>query len=135
MTDNLVLYVAEYSTLEAAEADLNAIEQLHKDDLVGLYDAAVIDKKDGKAHIAKRKDRPRIQVVPEMFGGGKLPRKELKEAAAELIADEAGLIVVAEPTFEKAFDKAVSSGAKIVKRAFDADLNDISKELQEALKS
>ncbi len=134
MADNLVLYVAEYSTVKAAEADLDAIEQMHRDDLVGLYDAAVIDKEDGKAHIVSRKVRPRIHAIPEAFGGGKLPRKELKDAAAELTADEAGLIVIAEPTFEKAFDKVVTGAAKVMKHSFEADVDDITKELQEALK-
>src|SRR5215510_16237975 len=84
------------------------------------YDAAVIDKEDGKPHIAKRVDRPFYRVIPDEFGGGALPRKELKDAASELTSDLAGLIVVGEPTVEKGFDKAVTHSAKIVKRSLDA---------------
>ena len=43
----LVVYAAAYETVDAALADLDAIEQLHKDELIGQYDAAVIDKEDG----------------------------------------------------------------------------------------
>jgi hypothetical protein len=39
----LVVYAASYETVDAALADLDAIEQLHKDEVIGQYDAAVID--------------------------------------------------------------------------------------------
>jgi hypothetical protein len=73
----MVVYAAVYETVAAALADLDAIEQLHKDEMIGHYDAAVIDKKGGSPHIAKRMDRPHIRVIPEWFGGGTLPRREL----------------------------------------------------------
>jgi len=81
----LVVYAAAYETVEAALADLDDIEQLHKDETIGQYDAAVIDKENGKPHVVKRMDRPHIRVIPEWFGGGTRPRKELHEAAAQLV--------------------------------------------------
>jgi len=134
MAEN-VLYTAVYGNVQDALDDLKAIEQLHEDDLIGKFDAAVIDQEDGKPHIVKRVDRPRVRVIPEVFGGGALPRKELKDAASELTSDQAGLIVVGEPTLEKGFDKAVTRAAKIVKRSFDASTDELANELQEALKS
>ncbi len=62
-------------------------------------------------------------------------RKELKEAAEELTSDQAGLIVVGEPTIEKGFDKAVTGAAKIAKRSVDATTDEIAGELQEAVSS
>ncbi|HME01459.1 MAG TPA: hypothetical protein VKG38_00325 [Solirubrobacteraceae bacterium] len=137
MADNkeLALYTAVYGDVATALSDLDALEQLHKDDVLGKYDAAVIDQENGKPHIVKRMDRPRVRIIPEAFGGGPLHRKELKEAAAELSTDEAGLIVVGEPTLEKAFDKAVTNAAKVVKRSVDATTDEIASELQEAVKS
>ena len=132
---NLVLYTAQYDDVSAALAGLDAIEQLHKDEMIGSYDAAVIDKENGKPRIVKRADRPRIRAIPEALGSGKLPRKELKEAAGELTANDAGLIVVGEPTIEKALDKAITGAAKVVKRSVDATTDEIASELQEALKS
>jgi hypothetical protein len=131
----LVVYAAAYETVEAALADLDAIEQLHKDEAIGKYDAAVIDKEDGKPHVVKRMDRPHIRVVPEWFGGGALPRKELHEAAENLTANQAGLIAVGEPTIEQAVDKALTKAAKVVKRTMEATTDEITSELQEALKS
>ncbi len=131
----MVLYAASYDSVSAALADLDAIEQLHKDEMIGSYDAAVIDKENGKPRIVKRMDRPRIRVIPEVLGGGTLPRKELKEAAAELTADQAGLVTVGEPTIEKGVDKALTGAAKVVKHTMDATTDEITSELQEALKS
>ena len=116
----LLVYAAAYETVEAALADLDAIEQAHKDEVIGQYDAAVIDKEDGKPHVVKRMDRPHIRVIPEWFGGGTLPRKELHEAAAQLTANQAGLIAVGEPTIEKGLDKALTKAAKVVKRTVEA---------------
>jgi hypothetical protein len=133
--DNMMLYTAVYEDLSTALADLSAVEQLHKDELIGKFDAAVIDQENGKPHIAKRLDRPRIRAIPEAFGGGTLPRKELHDAAQELSASQAGLIVVGEPTIEKGLDKAITGTARIVKRSIDASTDEIASELQEALKS
>lgn len=130
-----VVYAAAYQDVTQALADLDAIEQLHKDEVIGSYDAAVIDKEDGKPHIVKRMDRPRIRVVPEVFGSGTLPRKELHEAADNLTANEAGLLAVGEPTIEKAVDKAIANATKVTKRYVDAATDEIADELREALKS
>jgi hypothetical protein len=130
----LVVYAAAYESAEAALADLDAVEQLHKQEMIGQYDAAVIDKEDGKPHVVKRMDRPHIRVIPEWFGGGTLPRKELHEAAEQLTANQAGLIVVGEPTIEAALDKALTKAAGVVKRTVNATTDEITSELQEALK-
>jgi hypothetical protein len=135
MSDNMVLYTAVHEDVTAALDDLDALEKLHEDELIGKYDAAVIDKQNGQSHIAKWVDRPRIRAIPEMFGGGALPRKELREAAQELTSDRAGLIVVGEPTLEEGFDKAITRTAGIVKRSVDATTDELVSELQEALKS
>ena len=131
----LVVYAAAYESVEDALADLDAIEQLHKDEMIGQYDAAVIGKENGKPHVVKRMDRPHIRVIPEWFGGGSLPRKELHEAAVQLTATQAGLIAVGEPTIEKGLDKALTKAARVVKRTVEATTDEITSELQEALKS
>jgi hypothetical protein len=130
-SEKLIVYTAVYDNTDAALADLEALEELHNRDMLGKYDAAVVDKANGKAHIVKRVDRPAYSVVPELFGGGTLPRKELHEAAAELTTGDAGLVVVGEPTLEKAFDEAVTRAVKTAKRSFDS----IADELVAALKS
>ena len=130
----LVVYAAAYETVDAALADLDAIEQLHKDEVIGQYDAAVIDQENGKPHVVKRMDRPHVRVIPEWFGGGTLPRKELHEAAEQLTFNQAVLIAVGEPTIEQGLDKAPTKAAKVVKRTVEATTDQITSELQEALK-
>lgn len=124
-TATTFVYTAVYDDKTKALADLRALEELHDRDLLGKYDAAVIDKENGKPHIAKRVDKPGYRVVPELFGGGTLPRKELHEAANDLKGHEAGLIVVGEPTIEKAFDAAVTHAVKTAKRSFDSTADEI----------
>ena len=130
----MVVYAAAYETVEAAVADMDAIERLHKDEMIGRFDAAVIDKEDHRPRVVRRMDRPHIRVIPEWFGGGTLPRKELYEAAEYLIADEAGLIAVGEPTIEKGLDAALRRASKVVKRTVEATTDEITSELREALK-
>ena len=131
----MIVYGAIYPSVSAAETDLDAIEQLHRDKMIGSFDAAVVDKEGDQPHIVKRMDRPGIRVIPEWFGGGTLPRKELHEVAAGLATGHAGLVAVGEPTIEKELDKALAKADKVVKRSVDATTDEITSELQEALKS
>jgi hypothetical protein len=131
----LVIFTAVYDNVDAAKADLDAIEGLHKDDFVGTFDAAIIRQADGKPHIVKRIDRPIVRIIPESLDFGPLSRKELKEAAAELGPNRVGLIVIGEPTLEKGFDKAVTRAAKVVKQTADATADEIAEEMKEAAKS
>ena len=133
--DNMVLYTALYDGVDQALADLNAIEVLHEDAIVGKFDAAVVDRESGKPHIVKRMDRPRIRIIPEALGSGTLSRKELKEAADELSGSQAALIVAGEPTLAKGFDQAVTNANKVIKRSLDASADEVASELQEAVKS
>jgi hypothetical protein len=133
--ENMVLYTAVYDDVNDALADLDSIEQMHEDSVIGKYDAAVIDRQDGKPNVVKRMDRPRVRVIPEMFDSGTLPRNELKDAAKELGAGQAALIVAGEPTLEKGFDKAVTKADRVIKRSLDAATDEIAAELQDAAKS
>ena len=130
----VVVYAVPYPTVAAARAALDTIEHLHRADVNGKFDAAVIDKENGKPHIVKRMDRPHMRVIPEWFGGGALPRKELAEASGELLADQAGLIVIGEASIEPALDKALAGTAKVVKREMEATFDQITDELREAFK-
>ena len=134
-SDNAVLYAAVYKDVESAESDLEAFQRLHHDQMLGRYDAAVIDKEQGKPHIVKRADSPAIGVIPEWLGGGKLRRKDLHELAQALDENQAELIVVGDPTLEKGFDEAVSRASKTTKRELDAAIDELEKELTEAGKS
>jgi len=129
----VVIYAATYPTVAAALAVLDTIEHPRKE-VAGTYDAAVVDKENGKAHVVKRMDHPHVRIIPEWFGGGALTRKELDDAAEELLAAEAGLIVIGEATIEPALDKALSGTPKVFKHEVEATVDQITSELQEAFK-
>jgi hypothetical protein len=129
MGDNAMLYEAVYETKAAALADLDVFDHMHEAELIGKYDAAVIDKEDGKPHIVKRVDRPRIDVIPELVGGGTLKRSELKQAAKELAPGEAALVVVGEPTIGRAFEDVVKQANKTAKHEFDRSADDLAEAL------
>jgi hypothetical protein len=40
----MIVYAAAYETVEAALADMNNVETMHEDEVIGRYDAAVIDR-------------------------------------------------------------------------------------------
>ena len=134
---DLALYVAIYDNVDAAEADLGAFEQLHKQDLIGTFDAAVVDRENGRPHIVKRMARPMVQVIPDVMGDdyALLPYDELHDTAGELSASEAALIVVGEPTLDKAFDKAVTRASKTLKHVMDVTADELAKEMTEAGKA
>ena len=129
----VVVYAASYPTVAAAEAVLNTIEHLNHAEVDGDYDAAVIAKQDGKPRVVKRLDHPRARIIHEWFGRGELTRKELDDAATELAADEAGLVVIGSAAIEPALDK-VFAGTKVVREEIDATVEQITSELQEAFK-
>jgi uncharacterized membrane protein len=132
MTDYATLYSAVYSSKDDALADLGAFEQMHDDQLIGKYDAAVVDKENGKTHIVKRVDHPSVNVIPELAGSGHLKRSELDQVASGLAPGEAALVVVGEPTVEKAFQKAVKDADKTAKQEFDQNADDLEQTLLQA---
>jgi hypothetical protein len=129
MADNSVGYVAVYDNVDSALADLDAFDDLHDEDLIGNYDAAVVDNEGGKPHIVKRVDRPRINALPELVGKGALPRGQLNDAATELAPGEAALIAVGDPTLAKGFDKAVTRANKVAKESFNATADQLASDL------
>lgn len=131
---DFAVYTALYDSVNSARTDLEAIEQLHRDDLIGVFDAAVVDKRNGKPHIVKRIDRPMVRVIPEELGFGPLSRKELKEVGSGLDSSEAALVVLGEPTLDKAFAKAVTNANKTLKSVLDATADEVASELKEAAK-
>jgi hypothetical protein len=131
----MLLYIAVYPGVDAALADLEALEHLGADQIVGAFDAAVIDESGAGPQIVRRLDRPRARIIPELLGAGRLPRFELRHAARELRTDQAALVAVGDPTTEDGFAKAITPSARIVKRWIDDVTDAIADELREVFKN
>ena len=60
MSDNPVfLYAGEYESVDDAKADLDALKELHREHVVGTYDAAVVTKtEEGKIKIVDKIEKP-----------------------------------------------------------------------------
>jgi hypothetical protein len=133
--DYVVIYAATYPDAAAAQAVLERIADLHKR-VAREYHAAVIDKEpDGTANVVKRMDHPHLGLFAERFGGGLLTRKELDDAAGELPAGQAGLVVVGDATIEPALDEALADTPKVFKREIEATADQITSGLLEAFKA
>ncbi len=130
-----LLIAAIYKDLSAALEDMDALHILHSRGRIGDYDAAVVDKLDGRPHIAKRMDHPVVRVLPELAGAGILPRRELKQVAAELQDEEAELIVIGDATVAKALGTALTRSIRTVQRPVDGTGGDLAGELAEAFES
>src|SRR6476659_3440398 len=91
MADNSIGYTAVYDAVGSAVADPDALSELHYDKVMGKYDAAVVDLENGKPHIVKRVDNPRVNVLPELVGKGALPSGEVEDAAKGLGQGQAAL--------------------------------------------
>jgi uncharacterized membrane protein len=60
VSDNpMFLYAGEYESVDDAKADLEVLKELHREHVVGTYDAAVITKTDdGKVKIVDKIEKP-----------------------------------------------------------------------------
>jgi uncharacterized membrane protein len=60
MSDNpMFLYAGEYDSVDDAKADLEELKELHREEFVGTYDAAVITKnEEGKVKIVDKIEKP-----------------------------------------------------------------------------
>ena len=130
----VVVYTATYPSVAAAQEALDTIEHLPRNEVGGKFDAAVIDNADGQPHVAKRMEYPPRRIIPERFGEKILTRKELDDAATELAAGTAGLIVIGDATIEPALDRAFA-GTKVGQREIQATVDQITSELEEAFKA
>jgi uncharacterized membrane protein len=55
----MFLYAGEYESVDEAKADLEELKELHREHMVGTFDAAVITKnEDGKVKIVDKTEKP-----------------------------------------------------------------------------
>jgi uncharacterized membrane protein len=157
------LYAAVYDNITDAEADYVGVADLHAAGVVGTYDAAVIEKEDGKVHVHKTEKPTQhgawtgiavgavagILFPPSIIGsalvGGAaggvighlhrgMSRGDLKDLGEALDEGEAALIVVGESKIDEQIEKATKRARKVLEKQVDADAEEFKRELQEAEK-
>jgi uncharacterized membrane protein len=161
-TDGVFLYIGTYSTETAARGDYQVVRDLHADDAVGTYDAAVVTKDDsGKVHVDKDEMATRhggwggaaagavigILFPPAIIGsalvgaavggvGGHIwrgmSRSEVKELGELIDEGEAALLVIGASTLEAALDNAELTAEKHIAKQLDVTTEDVDAAVREA---
>jgi uncharacterized membrane protein len=166
MSDNPVfLYAAVYDEVADAEADYEAVFDLHAMGAIGTFDSAVIRKDDdGKVHVTKTEKPTQhgawtgaavgalvgIVFPPAVLGsaivgagaGGLtghlrkgVSRGDLKDLGDELEAGTAAVIVLGESKIEEQLEKAMARANKLIEKQVDADADELKREIDEAAKA
>lgn len=158
------LYAAVYDEIGDAEADYEAVFDLHAAGAIGTFDAAVIEKdEDGKVRVHKTEKPTQhgawtgiavgavagILFPPSIIGGmivggaaggvaGHLwrgmSRGDLKDLGETLDEGDAALIVVGQSKIDEQIEKAVKRARKVLAKQIDADADELKRELEQAEK-
>jgi uncharacterized membrane protein len=158
----IFIYAATYPSTDDAWLDYDILLELHKDKLVGTYDAAVIDKDtEGKVHVHKHEKATQpgawggiavgalvgVLFPPSVHGaaavggvvgglGGHfskgLSRGDAKEFGETLESGEAALVVIGESRVEEQLDKALTHAEKSIEKEVDADGKEFETDLEAA---
>ena len=157
MTDRPVfLYAATYDGLDDAEADYEAVFELHAAGAIGTFDSAIITKDaEGKVHVSKTEKPTQhgawtgagvgalvgLLFPPALIGSavvgagagglighlkGGMSRSDLKELGEELEAGNAAVIVLGESKIEEQLEKATERANKLIEKQIDADADEPS---------
>jgi hypothetical protein len=118
MFENLIIYGAVYDYVETALSALGAFEKLNESDRVGLYDAAVIDVRDGRPYIVKRMERTTLDLIPELVARGRPPIGVLPEP---LGPGETALVIIGSAEIAKAFTRVSRDALLTSERPLGAD--------------
>src|ERR1700735_3558664 len=147
----LFLYAATYGSLGDADADYDALLELHHLDLVGTYDVAIINKEEhGKVHV-KKHEKPTqhgawtgiavgavagVLFPPSIIGsavvgglaGGVIghlargmSRGDMKELGDLVDSGQAALVIVGESRVGEQLDKALTRAQKTIEKQTEAD--------------
>ena len=158
------LYAAVYDEIADAEADYEAVFDLHAAGMIGTFDSAVIRKEeDGKVRVTKTEKPTQhgawtgagvgalvgLIFPPAILGsaivgagaGGLvghlskgLSRGDLKELGEELEAGTAAVIVLGESKIEEQLAKALARADKMIEKQVDADADELEREIDSAAK-
>ena len=155
------LYAAIYSDIPDAEADYEAVFDLHAAGVIGTFDSAVIEKEEGKVHVHKTEKPTQhgawtgiavgaiagILFPPSLLGAavvggtaggvvghlrGGLSRGDLKDLGDALDEGEAALIVIGESKIDEQIERATKRAKKVIEKQIDADTDELKREVEAA---
>jgi uncharacterized membrane protein len=158
------LYAAVYDEIADAEADYEAVFDLHAAGALGTFDSAVIRKdEDGKVRVTKTEKPTQhgawtgagvgalvgILFPPAVLGaaivgagaGGLtghltrgISRGDLKDLGEALEEGSAAVIVLGESKIEEQLEQATKRANKLIEKELDAEADDLKREIEAAEK-
>ncbi len=158
------LYAAIYNDIDDAEADYEAVFDLHAAGAIGTFDSAVIRKEDdGKVRVTKTEKPTQhgawtgagvgalvgILFPPAILGAaivgagaggltghlsGGISRGDLKDLGDELEAGTAAVIVFGESRIEEQLEKALTRANKLIEKQVNADAEELERQIDAAAK-
>ena len=163
MSDRPVfLYAAVYDDIADAEADYEAVFDLHAAGAIGTFDSAVIRKEeDGKVRVTKTEKPtqhgawtgagvgalvgvifPPAVIASAVVGAGAgaltghltrgVSRGDLKDLGEELEAGSAAVIVLGESKIEEQLEQATKRANKLIEKQVDADADEFKRDIEAA---
>ena len=166
MSDRPVfLYAAVYDEIADAEADYEAVFDLHAAGAIGTFDSAVIRKEDdGKVRVTKTEKPTQhgawtgaavgalvgLVFPPAVLGSaivgagaggltghlsGGIPRGELKDLGEELEAGSAAVIVLGESKIEEELERATKRANKLIEKEVNADADEFERDIETAARA
>ena len=156
------LYAAVYDDIADAEADYEAVFDLHAAGAIGTFDSAVVRKEDdGKVRVTKTEKPtqhgawtgagvgalvglvfPAAVVGSAIIGAGAgaltghlskgISRGDLKDLGEELDAGTAAVIVIAESKIQEQLEKATTRANKLIEKQVDADADELQRDIDNA---
>ena len=163
MTDHVYAYIGIYDQEADAQADYEAVKELHLAGLVGAYDAAIVTKDDAeKVHVHKHEKPTQhgawtglavgalvgIVFPPSILAGGVvgaaaggvvghlwrgMSRGDLKDLGEALDDGTASLVVIGESKVEEAVKQEMKRAVRTYEKPIKADAKQMRKELEEAI--
>jgi uncharacterized membrane protein len=161
--DPVHLFMGLYDSAEAAERDFHNVLQLHREGLVGAYDAALLERgEDGALRVARKKRSghhvltgfgvgalltvltPFVAIPFGLIGAGggalvrhaegSLPRKEADELGASLEDAAGAVVVVSDKTDTERVAQMLPEAARRVAKVLDVDSGEFAAALEQAAK-
>src|SRR3954469_21932987 len=163
MSDKPVfLYAAMYHDIAIAEADYDAVFDLHAAGAIGTFDSAVIRKEvDGKVRVTKTEKPTQhgawtgaavgalvgILFPPAIIGSaivgagaggltghltGGISRGDLKDLGDALEEGNAAVIVLGESKIEEQLAQATKHANKLIEKQVEGDADDLEREIEAA---
>jgi len=159
--NTLFVYVATYNNVDDASLDYDCVQQLYEDGVLGVYDAAVINKDTDGVHVSKH-EKPAeygawtglavgalialffpAYLIAELVVGvgtgalighlwGGMSRSDMKKIGTMLNTGSAALVVIAKGRVKQPLDKAITRATEQFEAEMTADTKAIEKALDEA---